>query len=550
MSAAPDGPEQTELRIQLLALQREVLDARKRLTATTEILSVIARSPSNAQPVFDTIAQAARTLCSAVTANVFTYDGELLHIAAVSTTTPEAAEGVRRSFPRPADAGTAAGRAIVGRSVVEIADVLADPAYRMQSTALAAEFRSGLAVPLLLDGSPIGAIVVGRPQPGPSPEAQIALLQTFAEQAVIALQTVRLFEAVEERNKALARSLEELRRETENHGRSKATIAVLLEELRPEADALVGRSAALQRVREQMAQVAGTDSTVLIQGETGTGKELVARAIHAASPRRDRALIALNCAALPRELIESELFGHERGAFTGATQQRRGRFELADGGTLFLDEVGELPLEAQAKLLRVLQDGTYERLGAARAQKADVRIIAATNRDLRSEVEAGRFRSDLYYRLNVFPIVLPPLRERREDIPVLLQHFVAYAARKLRRPAEGAAQAFIERACAYHWPGNVRELANLVERALILSDGSALIDAPGLFPTMPSVDDGARAQTAGQSIATIERTHMLDVLEQTRWRVEGDGGAALILGLKPSTLRARMRKLGIVRPAD
>jgi transcriptional regulator with GAF, ATPase, and Fis domain len=534
----------------LVALQREVLDARKRLAATTQILGVIARSPSNAQPVFDTIAASARDLCSAVNANVYTYDGALLHVAALSTTTAEAAEGIRRAFPRPADPGTAAGRAIAARAVVQITDVLTDATYQLRSTALAAEFRSGLAVPLLHDGQPIGAIAVGRPQPGLFPEAQVALLQTFAEQAVIALRTVRLFEAVQERNKALARSLEELRRETESHGRSKATIAVLLEELRPDVDALVGASSALQRVREQMAQVAGTDSTVLIQGETGTGKELVARALHAMSRRKDRALVNLNCAALPRDLIESELFGHEKGAFTGATQQRRGRFELADGGTLFLDEIGELPMEAQAKLLRVLQDGSYERIGGSRAQGADVRVIAATNRDLRAEVEAGRFRSDLFYRLNVFPIALPPLRERREDIPSLVNHFVQRAARRLGHAGVVAASSFVERACEYDWPGNVRELANLIERALILGNGHTLVDAPGLFPSMPSGRPPAAPTTpGGQSIEAVERDHILAVLTQARWRIEGEGGAALLLGLKPSTLRARMRKLGLVRPA-
>ena len=265
-----------------------------------------------------------------------------------------------------------------------------------------------------------------------------------------------------------------LRREIEAHGRSKATIHLLVEEIRADRDSMVGESPALRRVRELIAQVAPTDSTVLIQGETGTGKELVARAIHENSARRDRPLIKINCAALPRELVESELFGHEKGAFTGAIQQRRGRFELADGGTLFLDEVGELPPEAQAKLLRVLQEREFERVGGTRSLHVDVRVIAATNRDLHAEAAASRFRTDLYFRLNVFPIALPPLRERREDIPHLLRHFAAKTARRLGRAIDGISPTFIERASAYDWPGNIRELENLVERTLIMSNGGTL----------------------------------------------------------------------------
>jgi len=314
-----------------------------------------------------------------------------------------------------------------------------------------------------------------------------------------------------------------LRREIEAHRKSRATIQGLVDELRHD---MVGESAAAKRLREQIAQVAPTDSTVLIQGETGTGKELVARAIHAASRRREGALVAVNCAALPRELVESELFGHEKGAFTGATQQRRGRFELADGGTLFLDEVGELPLEAQAKLLRVLQSGEFDRVGGARPLHADVRVIAATNRNL----QGPGFRSDLYYRLDVFPIAVPALRERRADIPALARHFAAKAARKLGR-SPALPPTFIERAEAYDWPGNIRELENMVERALIAGDF-----------TLPAA---APAQGGDGKLEEVERRHIVSVLESTRWVIEGDKGAARILGLNPSTLRGRLRKLGI-----
>ena len=335
-----------------------------------------------------------------------------------------------------------------------------------------------------------------------------------------------------------------LRREIEAHRKADATIHCLVEEIRSDRDAIVGDSPALRRVLALAAQVAPTDSTVLIQGETGTGKELVARAIHDRSPRRERPLVRINCAALPRDLVESELFGHEKGAFTGAVQQRRGRFELADGGTLLLDEVGELPLEAQAKLLRVLQEHEFERVGGARSLRADVRVIAATNRDLQAQVAAGGFRSDLYYRLNVFPIAMPPLRERRDDIPRLVQHFAAKAARKLGKTLEGIAPAFIEQASAYDWPGNIRELENLIERAMIMSDGTRL-DAIELFSKASPSDKASPAAQADATLEEIERAHIRRVLERTRWAIEGERGAARLLGLNPSTLRGRLRKLGI-----
>jgi len=335
-----------------------------------------------------------------------------------------------------------------------------------------------------------------------------------------------------------------LRREIEAHRRSRSTVQYLMEEIRSDRDAMVGDSPALRRVLEQIAQVSTTDSTVLIQGETGTGKELVARAIHERSPRRERPLVKVNCAALPRDLVESELFGHEKGAFTGATQQRRGRFELADGGTLFLDEAGELPLEAQAKLLRVLQEREFDRVGGTRSLRTDVRVIAATNRDLQARVAAGGFRADLYYRLNVFPILVPALRERRDDIPGLVRHFAAKAARKLGRTLDGISPAFVERAGAHDWPGNIRELENLVERAIIMSNGGVL-DAVELFsPASPS--EKAPSVAAGDAtLEEMERAHIRRVLESTRWAIEGERGAARILGLNPSTLRGRLRKLGI-----
>jgi len=517
MTAHPSDPQHEQQLAEVLAQQR----------ATSEVLRLISRMHDSAQPVFDTIAQAALRLCGATAANVFTFDGALLHVAAMAVVDQKAADAVRTAFPRPPDRATVSSRAVLARGVVSVADVLQDPEYAIGEFASAAGFRSAVGIPLVHEGRAIGAIAVGRAEPGPFPEHQVALLQTFADQAVIAIENARLITA--------------LRREIEGHRKSKATIHVLVEDMAAGRDTMIGDSPSLRQVRSQIGQVGGTDSTVLILGETGTGKELVARAIHAASRRAQGPLIKLNCAALPRELVESELFGHEKGAFTGAVQQRRGRFELADGGTLFLDEVGELPLEAQAKLLRVLQDGEFERLGAAQALRTDVRLIAATNRDLRAEVEAGRFRADLYYRLNVFPISLPALRERREDIPALVRHFASRMARKLGRSPDAISPAFVAWARGYDWPGNIRELENLVERALIMGDGQA--------PPEAQARATAPAAEPGQSLEDVERAHMVRVLERTRWKIEGTSGAAQVLGLKPSTLRARLKKLGIEKPA-
>jgi len=309
---------------------------------------------------------------------------------------------------------------------------------------------------------------------------------------------------------------------------------------------LLGQSDAMKYLHFRIRQVAPSDTTVLILGETGTGKELVADAIHALGPRKDRPLIKVNCAALPPALAESELFGHEKGAFTGSTSQRKGRFELADGATLFLDEVGELPPELQAKLLRVLQDGTFERVGGHRTLKADVRVIAATNRNLVQDVKGGRFREDLWYRLNVFPISVPPLRQRKEDIPTLALAFVDRACQRLSKPALEVPHAVMDALQAREWPGNVRELQNLMEQAVLVSDGPTL----RLPEEAPFEMAGSAGSSAGRSLEEVERRHILEVLEATGWKLEGADGAAALLGLKPSTLRSRMQKLDIRRPSS
>ncbi|HJV88698.1 MAG TPA: sigma 54-interacting transcriptional regulator [Holophagaceae bacterium] len=306
---------------------------------------------------------------------------------------------------------------------------------------------------------------------------------------------------------------------------------------------LLGASDALKYLLYRIRQVAPSGITVLIQGETGTGKELVAESIHKLGTRNDRPLVKVNCAALPPALAESELFGHERGAFTGAQGMRKGRFEVADKGSLFLDEVGELPPEVQAKLLRVLQDGEFQRVGGEKTLKVDVRVIAATNRDLQKEVAAGRFREDLWYRLNVFPITVPPLRDRKEDIPILAQSFVERACQAQGRSELGIPKAVLQALQAYAWPGNVRELQNVLERAVVTSEGTSLRLADPLLAGKPTPGPGIP-----KTLQDLERTHILQVLESTGWKLEGPRGAATLLGMKPSTLRNRMAKLEIERP--
>jgi formate hydrogenlyase transcriptional activator len=306
---------------------------------------------------------------------------------------------------------------------------------------------------------------------------------------------------------------------------------------------LIGNSPALEAVLEQVERVAPTNSTVLIQGETGTGKELIARAIHNISSRCGRSFVKLNCAAIPLDLLESELFGHEKGAFTGAIAQRVGRFELADKGTLFLDEVGDIPLALQPKLLRVLQEQEFERLGSTRTHKGDVRLVAATNRDLTEMVNRGEFRSDLYYRLNVFPILLPPLRERREDIPVLVTHFVEVFCRRMGKQIEHIPPETMSALSSHWWPGNVRELQNLIERAVILSNLGVL---PNPLPTTVSKD--ATISPAATTLRDSERALILHTLEAVGWVIGGPKGAAAKLGLKRTTLICKMQKLGIFRP--
>jgi transcriptional regulator with GAF, ATPase, and Fis domain len=436
-------------------------DTRAELEATREIQRAIARSRGDTQPAFEAIARLALKLCNASTAAVLTYDGTLVHLGAAAFTDPAGLAQLRQFFPRPPSRDSAATRAVLTRSMALIPDITADPEYKLSDKGVQVGFRSVLALPLLRDRQPLGAIAVGRPEPGPFGHQHVALLENFADQATIALETARLAREIEVRD-ATIRALQDTR----------------------VTDNMLGHSPLLAQLCRQIAQMAATDSTVLIEGETGTGKELAARGIHAASPRHERPFIRIDCATLSHALAESELFGHEQGAFTGAMRQRRGGFELADRGTLFLDEVAELPLHAQARLNTVLQERSFQRLGGTSTLRVDVRVIAATSRDLRGETRAGRFNPELLERLGLFRLQLPTLRDRREDVPLLLEHFARQIARRLGRPFEGLDPGFVARATMYSWPGNVRELQQVVERALLLSRGGPL-DATGAVSRRP-----------------------------------------------------------------
>ncbi len=385
--------------------------------------------------------------------------------------------------------------------------------------------RSFAGYPLVFRGDLLGVIAMfGR---RPLTDEEFDRLAIFANEAAVAIKNAQLFAEVNRLKNRLQEENLYLRDEIK---------------LEHDFDEIIGNSPAIKAVLRKAEQVAPTDSTVLILGETGTGKELVARAIHHLSARKARSLVKVNCGAIPANLVESELFGHEKGAFTGATARRIGRFELADGGTIFLDEVGELPLEAQVKLLRVLQEREFERVGGSQSIKVDVRVIVATNRNLHEAVKAGSFRPDLLYRLNVFPLDLPPLRERIHDIPPLVDHFIEKYAAKFGKRLDGVSQATMARLTAYIWPGNVRELENVIERAVILSQG-----------TMLQIDESLLKPAPGQPAASgtleeVARSYILHVLQETHWTVEGTRGAAVRLGLHPNTLRSRMRKLGIKKP--
>jgi transcriptional regulator with GAF, ATPase, and Fis domain len=393
--------------------------------------------------------------------------------------------------------------------------------------------KSYVSMPISAEGKTVGAININSLQKHAFDGDELRLLEILSAHLEMAINHAQQAEALRQ---ALA-EVERLK------NRLQAENVYLQEEITTthHCGEIIGQSRALQEVLRQVEQVAPTDATVLIQGETGTGKELIARAIHGRSHYQDRPLVKVNCATLPAGLVESELFGHEKGAFTGAVARKIGRFELADGGTMFLDEIGELPLELQAKLLRVLQEGEFERVGGSRTITVTVRVIAATNRDLTTAVQAGSFRADLFYRLHVFPLTLPPLRERQKDIPLLVACFLARMTQKLGRALTGLSDDSMARVMRYSWPGNVRELQNVIERAAILARGPLVEIDDALEQRLPPSDHPLPAT----SLQDVERAHILRVLAETHGVIEGPRGAARILDLHPNTLRFRLQKLGI-----
>jgi len=429
-------------------------------------------------------------------------------------------------------AGSLAGLALERRRPA-IANTLPDLkafAHAVPQLLVMKGFQSMCSLPLLSRDRVIGCLNLASHQEQAFSEQDVEFLSQVAGQIALAVDNALAYQEIHTLKDRLTE--EKL---------------YLEEEIRVEHgfDDIIGESRALKQVLGQVEIVAPTDATVLILGETGTGKELIARAIHRLSGRHARTFVKLNCAAIPTGLLESELFGHERGAFTGAIAQKVGRFELAHGGTIFLDEVGEIPLELQSKLLRVLQEQEFERLGSTRTIRVDIRLVAATNRDLAKLAEEGRFRNDLYYRLNVFPLTLPPLRERREDIPMLVRYFAQHYAARMKKSIESIPAPTLEALSRYHWPGNIRELENLVERAVILTQGTQLhVPLQELRLVEPE-----RA-AASPTLQDAERQQILRVLRETKWTIGGPDGAAARLGLKRTTLTSKLKKLGLSRPRE
>ena len=481
---------------------------------------------------------------------------------------PRSEELVTMEFRGPgadvyAGARVGCDRGIVGlafkrRESVFVADVQEEDRWYDPERVKRSGLQSVFAIPMVCEGEAFGVVGLDSPlftAETPPSASDIARLRAIAAIAATGVRNARSLEAVDEDRQRLRHVLEQRRQLRDEVGH-------LREQVR-EAHAgntLIGQSAVFQEVLAQASLVAPSDSTVLLIGETGTGKELIARALHEQSRRARNTFVAVNCAALPETLVESELFGYEKGAFTGAMSRKAGKFELADRGTMFLDEIGDLPAQAQAKLLRVLQEREVQRVGGARAVAVNVRLIAATNQDLERLMQSGQFRPDLFYRLSVFPIRLPPLRERREDIPALVAYFLRHYADRQHKRVPRLAPGVLDRLTAYDWPGNVRELQNVVERAVILTRGAVITDDLFLLThvsesTEPMPFDGDAASVPPRTAATVirfsdaERHAILRAVNLAGWRISGRGGAAEILGLKPTTLHAKMKKLGIHRPS-
>src|SRR5437879_9204005 len=509
------------------ATQRQLSTERDHLRLLLDVTNAMV-SKLDLPELLDAISAPLERVIPHESATLALYDkdrGELV-VHAVTAKSSDARRYVGKRF-----AGSAAGEAFAPRRPLLLPEAdltgrFADTAAAMRETRI----RSVCAVPLVVGERGLGTLTVGSRQPDAFPPASVAMIEEVARQVAMAVANALAF-------REIAQLTEKLTGER----------LYLESEIRAEHPfgEIVGESRLLRDALQQVETVAPTDATVLVLGETGTGKELIARAVHDRSSRRERTFVKIDCAAIPSGLLESELFGHERGAFTGAIAQKLGRFEVANGGTLFLDEVGEIPLELQPKLLRVLQEEEFERLGNSRTIKVDVRVIAATNRDLLRMVQEERFRDDLYYRLNVFPIHVPPLRERPEDIPALVQHFVDRFARRMNRSIEVIPNEVIETMQRCAWPGNVRELANLIERAVILSAGPTL-DVP--IAELEQSGSLVARRNGTVTLAQIERARIVAVLEEANWLIAGPRGAAARLGMKRTTLQSLIKRLEIMRP--
>jgi formate hydrogenlyase transcriptional activator len=514
---------------QAQSVQKQLQDEHDRLRLLLDVNNTVVSS-LDLRELLNAVSASLRRLVPHEYASLSLYDAQTQRLQIHALDFPASKGLIQEGLWIPVE-GTPHGRALSSRqplfvTLQEIEQFELTPRIRAEG------LKSGCFLPLISRDRPLGTLVVASLQEETFPQKDADLLHHVANQIAIGVENALAYGRVVDRANKL--------REEKLY---------LQDEIRNEYnfEEIIGESPALKKVLEQIQTVAPTDSTILILGETGTGKELIARAIHNLSARRERTLVKVNCAAIPTGLLESELFGHEKGAFTGAIAQRVGRFELAHRGTLFLDEVGDIPLELQPKLLRVLQEQEFERLGSAKTIRVNVRMVAATNADLQQKVADNQFRLDLYYRLNVFPIVIPALRDRREDIPLLVRYFAQKYARRMKKPIDTIPMKTMSALVDYHWPGNVRELENFVERAVILSRGANL-EIP-----VPELKQRARVTAAASpsglgTLEHAEREHISRALSETNWVIGGPSGAAARLGMKRTTLQSLMRRLGIARP--
>src|SRR5262245_45988201 len=516
---------------QAQSVQMQLKEDRDRLSLMLEVNNAVV-SVLDLHELLNAVSASLRHLVPHEYASLSLYDAEAQTLQIHALDFPVSKGLLQEGLSIPVE-GSPTGRAITtGQPVLIIPSDIEQFGSDIAQRILGEGLKSAYCLPLISHGRPLGTLVVASQREETFPQKDAELLQHIANQIAIGVENALSYRQVVDR-------VNKLREEK----------LYLQDEIRTQYnfEEIIGESPALKKVLEQIQTVAPTDSTILLLGETGTGKELIARAIHNLSARRERTLVKVNCAAIPTGLLESELFGHEKGAFTGAIAQRIGRFELAHRGTLFLDEVGDIPPDLQPKLLRVLQEQEFERIGSSRTIRVDVRLVAATNVDLAQKVAANQFRSDLYYRLNVFPVMIPPLRERREDIPLLARYFAQKHARRMKKTIDSIAAKAMTALTEYHWPGNVRELENFIERGVILSRGTEL--------QIPLAELKQRTKVAPlahldgfATLANAEREHIVRALSETNWVIGGPTGAAARLGMKRTTLQSRMIKLGITRP--